>query len=296
MRAVLAIAVCAVGRGRRRRARPCPRRRQRRRAAPLRRLARASPTARCRRWRRSRPAAGRAGRCWSSCTAAASDGQEANANAAFTAALAAQGSRAPGGRLPQRRRVLLLAPPPERGLGALRARRGHPGGGRSASAPTPIAVAIGGISMGGYGAFEIARTRPGRFCAVGGHSAGDCGRARARPRRGRVRRRRGLRPPRRRPPRARARRRPWRKAELWLDGGDADPFRACGSRASRRRSGIRLHASGRAATTAATGSATTATTCASTPGRSRAADRALRRAGGARAPRRDPFRGRSASG
>jgi S-formylglutathione hydrolase FrmB len=31
-------------------------------------------------------------------------------------------------------------------------------------------VAIGGISMGGYGAFEIARQNPGRFCAVGGHS------------------------------------------------------------------------------------------------------------------------------
>jgi S-formylglutathione hydrolase FrmB len=32
-------------------------------------------------------------------------------------------------------------------------------------------VAIGGISMGGYGAFEVARhARRGRFCAVGGHS------------------------------------------------------------------------------------------------------------------------------
>jgi S-formylglutathione hydrolase FrmB len=31
-------------------------------------------------------------------------------------------------------------------------------------------VAIGGISMGGYGAFDIARVNPGRFCAIGGHS------------------------------------------------------------------------------------------------------------------------------
>jgi S-formylglutathione hydrolase FrmB len=31
-------------------------------------------------------------------------------------------------------------------------------------------VAIGGISMGGYGAYEIADLNPGRFCAVGGHS------------------------------------------------------------------------------------------------------------------------------
>jgi len=32
-------------------------------------------------------------------------------------------------------------------------------------------VAIGGISMGGFGALDIARLHPGRFCAVGGHSA-----------------------------------------------------------------------------------------------------------------------------
>jgi S-formylglutathione hydrolase FrmB len=31
-------------------------------------------------------------------------------------------------------------------------------------------VAIGGTSMGGYGALEIAREHPGVFCAVGGHS------------------------------------------------------------------------------------------------------------------------------
>lgn len=32
-------------------------------------------------------------------------------------------------------------------------------------------VAIGGISMGGFGAYDIARLHPHRFCAVGGHSA-----------------------------------------------------------------------------------------------------------------------------
>jgi S-formylglutathione hydrolase FrmB len=31
-------------------------------------------------------------------------------------------------------------------------------------------VAIGGISMGGFGAYDIALKNPGRFCAVGGHS------------------------------------------------------------------------------------------------------------------------------
>ena len=35
----------------------------------------------------------------------------------------------------------------------------------------PGRVAIGGISMGGYGALHLASVAPGRFCAVGGHSA-----------------------------------------------------------------------------------------------------------------------------
>lgn len=34
----------------------------------------------------------------------------------------------------------------------------------------PELVAIGGVSMGGFGAFNLARLNPGRFCAVGGHS------------------------------------------------------------------------------------------------------------------------------
>jgi S-formylglutathione hydrolase FrmB len=35
----------------------------------------------------------------------------------------------------------------------------------------PSRVAVGGISMGGYGAFDVAaHAEPGRFCAVGGHS------------------------------------------------------------------------------------------------------------------------------
>ena len=32
-------------------------------------------------------------------------------------------------------------------------------------------VAIGGVSMGGFGALDLARIDPSRFCAVGGHSA-----------------------------------------------------------------------------------------------------------------------------
>jgi S-formylglutathione hydrolase FrmB len=34
----------------------------------------------------------------------------------------------------------------------------------------PGRVAIGGISMGGFGAYDLALGNPGRFCAVGGHS------------------------------------------------------------------------------------------------------------------------------
>lgn len=34
----------------------------------------------------------------------------------------------------------------------------------------PDRVAIGGISMGGFGAYDLALHHPGRFCAVGGHS------------------------------------------------------------------------------------------------------------------------------
>lgn len=34
----------------------------------------------------------------------------------------------------------------------------------------PNRLAIGGISMGGFGAYDLALLHPGRFCAVGGHS------------------------------------------------------------------------------------------------------------------------------
>jgi S-formylglutathione hydrolase FrmB len=34
----------------------------------------------------------------------------------------------------------------------------------------PRRIAIGGISMGGFGAYDLALKNPGRFCAVGGHS------------------------------------------------------------------------------------------------------------------------------
>lgn len=80
-------------------------------------------------------------------------------------------------------------------------------------------MAIGGISMGGFGAFDLARLNPGRFCAVGGHSpalwrtggetapgafddAADFGRHDVI-----------------------ASARSFRGMPVWLDAGDRDPFR-----------------------------------------------------------------------
>ena len=80
-------------------------------------------------------------------------------------------------------------------------------------------VAIGGISMGGFGAFDLARLHPRRFCAVGGHSPalwrtggetapGAFDDAADFARRNVI---------------ASARR--LTRLPVWLDAGDADPFR-----------------------------------------------------------------------
>jgi S-formylglutathione hydrolase FrmB len=105
----------------------------------------------------------------------------------------------------------------------------------------PHRIAIGGISMGGYGAFELARhAKRGRFCAIGGHSpafwlsAGQTA------------------------PGAfddaadfnrhsvfafvRAHRRPYGSTPLWIDRGDRDPFLPYDAEVVRalRASGARL--------------------------------------------------------
>lgn len=49
-------------------------------------------------------------------------------------------------------------------------REAIPAGLRRSSAD-PRRVAIGGISMGGFGALDLARLAPSRFCAIGGHAA-----------------------------------------------------------------------------------------------------------------------------
>jgi enterochelin esterase-like enzyme len=96
----------------------------------------------------------------------------------------------------------------------------------------PQRVAIGGISMGGFGAYSIARLRPARFCAVGGHSAalwrsggetapGAFDDAEDFARNDVI----GI---------ARARgRAAWGSARLWLDGGTEDPFRPGGEALAR---------------------------------------------------------------
>jgi enterochelin esterase-like enzyme len=87
---------------------------------------------------------------------------------------------------------------------------------------TRARVAIGGISMGGYGALHLAAVRPRRFCAVGGHSAAlwESG---------------ALSAPgafddaddfARNDVFAAARYGRYDRLPVWIDGGDADPFRA----------------------------------------------------------------------
>lgn len=88
----------------------------------------------------------------------------------------------------------------------------------------PQRLAIGGISMGGFGAYDIARNSPATFCAVGGHSAALWPTA-------------GATAPGAFDDQAdfaannlvalaRTNPRLYGHAQLWLDGGDQDPFHA----------------------------------------------------------------------
>ena len=87
----------------------------------------------------------------------------------------------------------------------------------------PRRVAIGGISMGGFGALNLARLHPSRFCAVGAHSAalwptgadtaaGAFDDAQDFTRNNVLGSARG--------------RDPYRRMPVWIDVGDQDPFRA----------------------------------------------------------------------
>ena len=165
-------------------------------------------------------------------------GHESNANRAFYAALGALGPRAP-----------VVVFPNGGDHSYFHARRSGDWARYVLDEVIPRAVkrfgadgrrvAIGGISMGGFGAFAVARRRPARFCAVGGHSSalwlrgGDAAPGAfddaadfSRNDLIRVARARG--------------RTPWGSARLWLDGGSADPFRVADERFASAL-GIRMH-------------------------------------------------------
>jgi S-formylglutathione hydrolase FrmB len=94
---------------------------------------------------------------------------ERNLTGPMFAALARAGARAP-----------VVVFPDGGDHGYWHDRRGHPWGRYVVDGVIPAAlrrlpvdpkrVAIGGISMGGFGALDIARLHRGRFCAVGAHS------------------------------------------------------------------------------------------------------------------------------
>lgn len=100
----------------------------------------------------------------------------------------------------------------------------------------PHRLAIGGISMGGFGAYDLARVRPGLFCAIGGHSAAVWPKAAdAAPgafdnasdfKHNDVF--------------AFAHRGAYGKAALWLDGGARDPFHPYDERLAQKL-GITMH-------------------------------------------------------
>jgi S-formylglutathione hydrolase FrmB len=165
-------------------------------------------------------------------------GQESNANGPFLSALASLGTRAPDVVFPSGgdhsywharasgdwARYVLDEVIPEA------VRRLH---------ADPRRVAIGGISMGGYGAYEIAAQRPSAFCAVAGHSAAiwtsggesapgafDDAEDFARHDVVALAQRGG--------------RAAWGRAALWLDGGSEDPFHP-GDATLAQAVGIRLH-------------------------------------------------------
>jgi S-formylglutathione hydrolase FrmB len=165
------------------------------------------------------------------------DGEESNANGDFFAALDKLGARAPVVVFPNGGESSYFHARADGDWAryvldeVIRRRSGD-------CTPDPRRVAIGGISMGGFGAYDIARLHPGSFCAVGGHSAAlwnsggesaagafDDAEDFARNDVIAIARARG--------------RAAWGRARLWLDGGSEDPFRA-GGEALATALGIRM--------------------------------------------------------
>ncbi len=152
-----------------------------------------------------------------------SDGQESNANGEFFRALDRLGERAPAVVFPNGGEASYFHKRSGGDWGRYVLDEVIPEAIERLHAD-PDRVAIGGISMGGFGAYDIARLRPQRFCAVGGHSAAlwlsggapaagafDDGEDFGRHDVVAIARSRG--------------RAAWGTARLWLDGGSEDPFR-----------------------------------------------------------------------
>lgn len=97
------------------------------------------------------------------------DGEDSNLSDEMYAALADQGDRAPIVAFPSGGQASYWHDRADGEWGAWVTDEVIPRVAKEFDA-NPQRVAIGGISMGGYGAFDIARVNPGRFCAVGGHS------------------------------------------------------------------------------------------------------------------------------
>ena len=125
------------------------------------------------------------------------DGPDKMASAEVGERAGAGGLARAGRAVARRRRVVVLARPRLGDWGRMVVDELIPAAAEEFGAD-PRRVAIGGISMGGFGALHLAALHPERFCAVGGAFARGV-RGGGRDGAGRVRRRRGLR--RDRPPR-----------------------------------------------------------------------------------------------
>jgi S-formylglutathione hydrolase FrmB len=96
-------------------------------------------------------------------------GPETNVNDAFLAALRALGPRAPAVVFPDGGDHSYWHDRRDGRWGDYVMREAIPAALRRLHAD-PRRIAVGGISMGGFGAYDLALHRPGHFCAVGGHS------------------------------------------------------------------------------------------------------------------------------
>ncbi len=148
-------------------------------------------------------------------------GQEANLSDALFAALAALGPRAPVIVFPNGGEDSYWHDRAGGAWGAYVMREVIPDAIRRFGVD-PRRVAIGGISMGGFGALDLARLNPGRFCGVGAHSAALWTQGRdtapgAFDDAGDFARHDVL--------AAVARTNPYRGRPVWIDVGAADPFR-----------------------------------------------------------------------